>query len=268
MTVPNPQPTPPPNPVVPVNVPRRAPVGGTDYRRPSTPDRETEIRRAILDGVRTPEDDRSVTRADLTPSAQRILERAVSVAAAREAERDTENAELKDTVRRLLNAKVTAEGHLRRILGHYPPEPTAAQLTPLAERDATTPRPRHRLRTHSRPRHRSGRMTTVDDLIAFLRARLDDSHERILELRRMAAEDQAGMFDDEPEQPPFDPLMVDLDAKRQIIEWSLDDTKGGQEAYPPDEIVDIIREATLTPVLKLLALPYADHPDYREEWRP
>lgn len=47
MTVPNPQPTPPPNPVVPVNVPRRAPVGGTDYRRPSTPHRrENDIRAA------------------------------------------------------------------------------------------------------------------------------------------------------------------------------------------------------------------------------
>jgi len=31
---------------------------------------------------------------------------------------------------------------------------------------------------------------------------------------------------------------------------------------------DADRRCSLEPVVRLLALPYADHPDYREEWRP
>ncbi|MEQ7008354.1 DUF6221 family protein [Actinopolymorpha sp. B17G11] len=63
-------------------------------------------------------------------------------------------------------------------------------------------------------------------------------------------------------------VLAECESKRGIVAWALDDTKGGRDAYPPDEIVDVIREGALTPVLKLLALPYAAHPDYREEWKP
>jgi hypothetical protein len=48
-------------------------------------------------------------------------------------------------------------------------------------------------------------------------------------------------------------LLADLDAKERIIE----DTWGG-----PDH------EEMWAHHLRLLALPYADHPDYRKEWRP
>lgn len=47
--------------------------------------------------------------------------------------------------------------------------------------------------------------------------------------------------------------LADLDAKERIIE----DTWGG-----PDH------EEMWAHHLRLLALPYADHPDYRKEWRP
>jgi len=51
-------------------------------------------------------------------------------------------------------------------------------------------------------------------------------------------------------------VLADCDAKRRIIaaDWRADDSG----------------EATLIrqDVLRLLALPYADHPDYDETWRP
>jgi hypothetical protein len=51
-------------------------------------------------------------------------------------------------------------------------------------------------------------------------------------------------------------VLAECEAKRRIVEvdWRADDSG----------------EATLVQqdVLRLLALPYADHPDYRPEWRP
>lgn len=51
----------------------------------------------------------------------------------------------------------------------------------------------------------------------------------------------------------WDPARVvaECETKRRIIEWASDLEYGGQE----DDL------------LKLLALPYADHGDYREEWK-
>jgi Family of unknown function (DUF6221) len=52
----------------------------------------------------------------------------------------------------------------------------------------------------------------------------------------------------------YDParILAEVDAKRRIIEH-----------HRPDDICD---EACTT--LRLLALPYADDPDYRDEWKP
>ena len=50
-------------------------------------------------------------------------------------------------------------------------------------------------------------------------------------------------------------VLAECDAKRRIVE----ELQRGVE--PGDEWTD-------PTVLKLLALPYADHPDFREEWRP
>lgn len=61
-------------------------------------------------------------------------------------------------------------------------------------------------------------------------------------------------------------VLAECDAKRRIVEestkeaWVIEQghrtewTEGGQAARGT--------------VLRFLALPYADHPDYREEWRP
>ena len=57
-------------------------------------------------------------------------------------------------------------------------------------------------------------------------------------------------------------VLAEVDAKRQVVAYvagELED-KGGDNPW--------WYEDKLRPVLCLLALPYADHPDYDEAWRP
>lgn len=123
----------------------------------------------------------------------------------------------------------------------------------------------------------------MDDLIAFLRARLAED-----EKAAVAAAGQQAYYDwevgeaDPPEQPEVrvmgtlhqvatgaddstaehiarhDPARVlrEIEAKRRLIqwcEWMVGDFRGS----------DVWKD-----VLPLLALPYVDHSDYRDEWRP
>jgi hypothetical protein len=123
----------------------------------------------------------------------------------------------------------------------------------------------------------------LDDLITFLRARLDED-----EQAAAAAAGQQTYYDwevreAEPHEQPevratgtsyqvvsgvddstaehiarHDPARVlrEVEAKRRLIQWCVwmvGDFRGS----------DVWKD-----VLPLLALPYADHPDYRDEWRP
>lgn len=57
-------------------------------------------------------------------------------------------------------------------------------------------------------------------------------------------------------------VLAECDAKRRIVEWAapvLTNWPTVGLRYISDDGLDL---------LKILALPYADHPDYREEWRP
>ena len=62
-----------------------------------------------------------------------------------------------------------------------------------------------------------------------------------------------------------DPARVlrEVEAKRRII-----DLYEQQAAKQSENAMEEDRTWTLEPVILLLALPYADHEDYREEWRP
>lgn len=61
-------------------------------------------------------------------------------------------------------------------------------------------------------------------------------------------------------------VLADVDAKRRIIELHREET------LPYDvstrRCYECNNEAIPCPTLRVLALPYADHPDYRKEWRP
>jgi hypothetical protein len=50
-------------------------------------------------------------------------------------------------------------------------------------------------------------------------------------------------------------VLAECDAKRRIVQWV---QRWPWRAEPPSSVDGL---------LPILALPYADHPDYREEWR-
>lgn len=132
------------------------------------------------------------------------------------------------------------------------------------------------------------------DLIAFLRARLDED-EAVARGTTVPLDWHQGPGDDDPEwvgdemvlmwPPEFhtpceqdkhwrgltaepaglaahiarhDPARVlrEVDAKRRIVTEAAE-YQAGIYGYPE-----------MKTVLRLLALPFADHPDYRQEWRP
>lgn len=147
-------------------------------------------------------------------------------------------------------------------------------------------------------------MTTADDLVTFLRARLDDDEEaaraatagpwttddptyptRIVTESGIEVADSTGRdvtslsYDDMGHVARHDPARVlrEIDAKRRIIReyHSLraaadyaDRTSWSE--YISDQDVDrsFGRALLLERVVRMLALPHADYPDYQENWRP
>lgn len=97
----------------------------------------------------------------------------------------------------------------------------------------------------------------MDALITFLRARLDEDQKVYGSLLRIM--DLAGDLDpDGDSRVMCTKILADVAAKRQIIDqWLGEDSHGWHKGYE-DAIADVLR---------LLALPFAGHPDYREEWR-
>ncbi|GII86615.1 hypothetical protein Ssi03_46050 [Sphaerisporangium siamense] len=127
----------------------------------------------------------------------------------------------------------------------------------------------------------------MDDLVAFLRARLDEDEQMAraaggawqyvalpdvispaghsLQLDDDRALVDVGFMEDDALRPAeaqhiahHDPARVlrEVEAKRRLIEAHVDHYGLVFDHFWP------------VPVLSLLALPYADHADYREEWRP
>lgn len=93
-------------------------------------------------------------------------------------------------------------------------------------------------------------MSGMDELVTWLRARLDDD-ERVaraatywgdLPLGHLASDLEAHLIHWMPPR-----VLAEVEAKRRILDAYEDET-----GY----------------LLRLLALPYADRPGYREEWRP
>ena len=58
-------------------------------------------------------------------------------------------------------------------------------------------------------------------------------------------------------------ILAECEAKRRIVE----DAIAADDHDPSDAYADGYRCA-LERVCEILALPYADHPDHRQEWRP
>src|SRR5690242_1162971 len=116
----------------------------------------------------------------------------------------------------------------------------------------------------------------MSDLIEFLLARIAED-ERVVRYASVNAH-QPTLHLDTNGYPVMDParVLAECEAKRRIIA-ALDMTPcpcqraercviHDASAGPPalERYVDPVTDD----VLAALALPYADHPDYREEWRP
>ena len=138
-------------------------------------------------------------------------------------------------------------------------------------------------------------MIDLDELVGFLEERLDDDEYRAKAARseswtverdvstipgNVAAESRVVIGADAESGiaqvngrdralhiARHDPARVlhEIDAKRRILEQV---TRIERDAPPrtvdPPEGADV----TMVSVLEMLALPYADHADYRAEWRP
>lgn len=63
-------------------------------------------------------------------------------------------------------------------------------------------------------------------------------------------------------------VLAECEAKRRIVE--LRERAAREAADPPEgaEMLTVSRVSALNETLRTLALPYADRPGYREEWRP
>ena len=83
------------------------------------------------------------------------------------------------------------------------------------------------------------------DLVAFLSARLDETEAAA---RVWSSAD--------PIWTPY--VLAEIEAKRRILDLSDRDDNWRYGMH--SEAINL--------VLRLLALPYADHPDYDESWRP
>lgn len=117
----------------------------------------------------------------------------------------------------------------------------------------------------------------MSDLIAFLRARLDEDEQ--------AARRGAEWLDETQTEPNsldraaqrakaagvrnvggYLPARVlrDVEAKRRILDWH----SGGHECSGPESNCLWITDDEACATVRALAEPYADHPDYQQEWRP
>ena len=125
----------------------------------------------------------------------------------------------------------------------------------------------------------------MDDLVEWLRAQLDDDEQEAQDaLKRTTTTRRriGGEWVEDTVQPPewrrsvWGPARVlrEIDAKRQILDqgayWN---ERAVSEAVDPPKFpqpgldLGLLLDA-MNPALRLLALPYADRPGYREEWRP
>jgi hypothetical protein len=117
----------------------------------------------------------------------------------------------------------------------------------------------------------------VDELVAFLRARLDKDEaiacaadtELSAVFIRIAVFDPE-MAADERHIMRHKPVRVlrEVEAKRRTVALYEEAVAGTHDASRTNAATWRPIVTVLEPVLRDLALPYADHPDYREEWRP
>ncbi|WP_282695483.1 DUF6221 family protein [Streptomyces sp. CC208A] len=118
----------------------------------------------------------------------------------------------------------------------------------------------------------------MDDLVQFLRARLDEDEQTARAAGGEPWTDEEGFVDADPwfELPNelaahalrHDParVLAEVDAKRKLLD-RYDRAFENRRAHP-DDLASAGALLALHGAVELLALPYVDHPDYCDKWRP
>jgi hypothetical protein len=96
-------------------------------------------------------------------------------------------------------------------------------------------------------------------IVEFLRARYDEREQR----HRPIADATGGWAWFEGSESESALVLREVEAKRRIVAEIAIVVLASPPLPMPPEWVD-----QLTKFLRLIALPYADHPDYDESWRP
>ncbi len=98
----------------------------------------------------------------------------------------------------------------------------------------------------------------MDELATFILARISEDERVAMTMHTRLR--QARVLDPDVEEyfVVWHPkrVLAECESKRLIVELQRSDLRDDPEDWEADE------------VLRLLALPYADHPHYRPEWRP
>ncbi|MET9465815.1 DUF6221 family protein [Streptomyces sp. NPDC006544] len=128
----------------------------------------------------------------------------------------------------------------------------------------------------------------MDDLVQFLRARLDEDELIardasvgawtkaeapsifVMSANGLVAETSA--FTDARHIARHDParVLAEVDAKRQILDVHASEDTGdpfdGCRTCSWRDYMDVLHVRWPCPTLRLMLTPYSDHPDYRAEW--
>ncbi len=105
---------------------------------------------------------------------------------------------------------------------------------------------------------------TVNDLTEFLLARIVEDE---AECRREIADGYGG--DQHESGWPSNRVLADCEAKRRIVACAVAAKSRATRAVEMDwpSVVRLAAAVAYEDAMKFHALVYADHPDYREEWR-
>lgn len=118
------------------------------------------------------------------------------------------------------------------------------------------------------------------DLVAFLRARYDEENaeaEKLADIDDYSLDSWEITREETGEWNSYAYLRIakkralaEIEAKQRLVRDYEDAVRSLAASEPNTPAHDLMTGAvsTLARTLRLLVLPYADHPDYRDEWRP
>lgn len=105
----------------------------------------------------------------------------------------------------------------------------------------------------------------MDDLVRWLRAQLDEANTDLHTVECGWHQREFGHEGTDCTCGAPERLRAEVDAKRQMLECCEWNNEGDREEFSDYQAG---RAQASRHFVRLLALPYADRPGYREEWKP